>query len=86
MWELLAQGTLTDYAQPAGFIGVLVFIIRWFMVALDKRNEVIEKMADKGNEVIERNTKAFTQQAEELREVKHAIRGAGLKLNDRSGN
>lgn len=86
MWELLAQGTLTDYAQPAGFIGVLVFIIRWFMVALDKRNEVIEKMADKGNEVIERNTKAFTQQAEELREVKRAIRGAGLKLNDRSGN
>jgi hypothetical protein len=86
MWELLAQGTLTDYAQPAGFIGVLVFIIRWFMVALDKRNEVIEKMADKGNEVIERNTKAFTQQTEELREVKRAIRGAGLKLNDRSGN
>jgi hypothetical protein len=79
---ILAEGTLTGYAQPAGFIGVLVFIIRWFMVSLDKRNDVIEKMANRSDDVIDRNTKAFERQEGEFREVKHALRGAGVKIKE----
>lgn len=71
MLEFLANASsITEYAQPAGFIGVLVFIIKWFMTSLNQRNEVIEKMAQRSNEVIERNTEAFTRQAEELRGLK----------------
>lgn len=73
--DLIAQGTITEYAQPAGFIGVLVFIIQWFMKSLNQRNEIIEKMAQRSNEVIERNTEAFTRQAEELRGLKYKCKG-----------
>jgi len=68
MWDMLAQAsTVTEYAQPAGFIAVLVFILRWFMTSLDKRNDVIEKMASRSNDVIDRNTKAFTNFSNAMR-------------------
>ncbi len=80
--ELIGQGTLAEYAQPAGFIGVLVFIIKWFMTSLDKRNDVIEKMANRSDGVIERNTTAFERQESEFREVKHALRSQGVKIKE----
>lgn len=85
-WQVLAESTIMDIATPVGTIGVCLFMLKWFMTVHQKmqdqyrgdtqeRNAVIERLSDRSNQVIERNTAAFEQHVGETRNLTQAIRG-----------
>ena len=88
---MLAQSTMSveNLVTPIGFVGALMFIVKWFMKAVDDRNEVIRNMADKSNGVSERSivamegmTRAVDSIVDRQRGVEYALRtspcGAGF--------
>ena len=81
---LLAQSaSIENIVTPVGFVGALIFIIKWFMRAVDDRNTVIRDLADKSNSLNERSiiamegmTRAVDVIAERQRGVEGALRNA----------
>lgn len=77
MLELIAQGTgWGDFGLVGLCIGGLFTLLVAQNRSTDKRNDVIEKLADRSNDVIDRNTQAFTRFESAIR---HAPCGAKMQ-------
>lgn len=86
MWEwLLAQATGETIVTSGAFVGALMFIVKWFMKAVDDRNNVIKGLADDSNKALLEVSRAVQESTDRLRSVEHAIRAApcGMRLEDR---
>ena len=56
LFGVLAQmSTVENVITPVGFVAALIFIIKWFMKAVDERTQIIKGLAERSNGVTERS-------------------------------
>lgn len=86
MWEwILAEASGEALITSGGFVAALMFIVKWFMRAVDDRNNVIKGLAEDSNRALLEVSRAVQESTDRMRNVEHAIRNApcGRRLEDR---
>ena len=77
MWEwILAEASGEAIVTSGAFVAALMFIVKWFMKAVDDRNVVIKGLAEDSIKAHLQVAKAINDSTNRLESVELAIRNA----------